>query len=106
MSRYPQPSSDARGSLRWIQEYVRKRSEELDRAINQASKGRIETPIDWKSPRPVPKFRRLSRSHSRKGCTSPRATALVTWLSHCSNIWNGAGFRILVSNPKVRAPRS
>jgi len=50
MSRYVQ-GVGAKGSLRWIQEYVNDFRLELDRAITEASKGKIGSPIHWKSPR-------------------------------------------------------
>ena len=50
MARYPQPSGDARGSLKWIQEFVNNRTADLDAAIHTASDGRIATPLSWHSP--------------------------------------------------------
>ena len=50
MARYPQPSRDARGSLKWIQEFVNNRTADLDAAIHAASDGRIATPLSWRSP--------------------------------------------------------
>ena len=50
MARYPQPPGQ-KGSLRWIQEYVNDSPEILDRAIAEASGGKIRTPIQWRSPR-------------------------------------------------------
>lgn len=45
-----QSSPDARGSLRWIREFVNNRPRILDRAIDKASEGRLTTPVTWRSP--------------------------------------------------------
>ena len=49
MSRVPQPSG-TKGSLRWIQEFVNHRAEQLDAAIAAETNGAIRAPIDWRSP--------------------------------------------------------
>ena len=49
MSRYPQ-ARGARGSLRWIQEFVNLRPGILEATIVSASDRRIEGPIKWRSP--------------------------------------------------------
>ena len=41
---------DARGSLRWIREFVNVRPQVLDAAIHEASHGRLATPVQWLSP--------------------------------------------------------
>jgi hypothetical protein len=43
-------STEARGSLRWIREFVNDRPRMLDRAIDEASEGRLTTPVTWRSP--------------------------------------------------------
>ena len=50
MGRYPQKHDGAKRSLKWIQDFVNGRPTEFDAAIHSASKGKIKTPIDWKSP--------------------------------------------------------
>lgn len=49
LSRAPQPSG-ATGSRRWIQEFVNRRPGKLAAALEEASAGRIRTPIEWVSP--------------------------------------------------------
>lgn len=49
MSRYPQDRGE-KGSLKWIQAFVNERPRELDDAMRAASRGGIQTPIEWLSP--------------------------------------------------------
>ena len=55
MSRYAQGIGE-KGSLRWIQHYVNETPGLLDEAIARSSRGRIETPIAWLSPRREDEF--------------------------------------------------
>jgi len=49
MSRVVQPGG-GRGSLRWIQEFVNERPDVLASAIAEASRGKVTTPLTWRSP--------------------------------------------------------
>lgn len=55
MSRYAQGIGE-KGSLRWIQYFVNEAPGLLDEAIARSSRGRIETPITWQSPRKEDEF--------------------------------------------------
>ena len=47
--RVPQ-APGTKGSLKWIQEFVNRRSSQLDAAIQSASRDAIGIPIQWRSP--------------------------------------------------------
>ena len=55
MSRHVQ-GIGKKGSLRWIQHHVNEAPGLLDEAIARSSRGRIETPITWRSPRKEDEF--------------------------------------------------
>ena len=81
MSRHPQPSSGARGSLRHIQEYVNNRSQDLDSAIHSASGGRISLPIDWRSPLAADEYSEYRDEDflQRLGLTLPERSLSSFW---------------------------
>lgn len=82
----------AAGKDAWLRELVNERSEELDAAIAEASAGRIERPIEWRSPLAGDDFARYSGQGflERLGVTLPERSLDSFWPRHGPQ-WDALG---------------